>query len=140
MTMGTIPRSAGYIQPGDVILFRYRKNIIDLVGALIVSTKTSRGVKNANTGNKLITCFKLPEGAGEVVIKEIFKKLYKNRAKCEFKEASKVFAGVGALLGANQFRTYILGHAWDMYELRIDTDDLEAEDEMGPEDLMEEEL
>ena len=123
---GKIPQSSGYLQPGDVVTFRYKnlnKKTIDRVIVLIVATKTSLGVKNTRTtGNRLITCFKLP-GDG-MVTREILKRLYKNRTQSTFGIASRMFGAVKALLGANKFRTYILGQVFDMHELVIDKREL----------------
>ena len=123
---GKIATSAGYLSPGDVVTFQYKnlnKKTTDRVIVLIVATKTSLGVKTTRTtGNRLITCFKLP-GDG-MVTREILKRLYKNRTQSTFGIASRMFGAVKALLGANQFRTYILGQVFDMHELVIDKREL----------------
>jgi len=122
---GKIPRSAGYLQPGDVVTFQYKNynNLsVDQVVVLVVATKTGRGVRVAKTGNKLITCFKLP-GDG-LVTREILKRLYKDRSEATFLSASRTFGGLKALLGPDNFRTYILNQVYDMHELLIDKGEL----------------
>ena len=123
---GKIATSAGYLSPGDVVTFQYKNynNIsVDQVVILVVAGANGQGVKKARTtGHKLITCFKLP-GDG-LVSREILKRLYKNRAKSTFRKASRMFKGIKALLGANNFRTYILSQTFDMHELVIDKREL----------------
>ena len=122
---GKIPRSAGYLQPGDVVTFQYKNynNLsVDQVVVLVVATKAGRGVRVAKTGNKLITCFKLP-GDG-LVTREILKRLYKDRSEATFLSASRTFGGLKALLGPDNFRTYILNQVYDMHELLIDKGEL----------------
>ena len=116
-TLGFIPISSGFLQPGDVIAFNYRaegdKRHFPVV-ALIVQTKVSSGMRIARTTrNKLITCFKLEDTEES---RDTLRSLYKNRAK----------ARIDALPTLDSYKTYIMNslHISNMMELTLRKEDL----------------
>ena len=114
-TVGLIPISTGFLQPGDVIAFNYRAEgaiAYSPVVVLIVQTKLSSGTRiSRGTGNRLITCYKIENDQNS---KGILKKLYKNRVK------SRLDKG---LIGVEDYRTYIMdsAHISNMMELTLNT-------------------
>ena len=114
-TLGLIPISAGFLQPGDVIAFNYRAEGTRIhvpVVVLIVQTDLSSGTRiSRGTGNRLITCFKV-ENTEES--QAILRNLYKD----------KVGAKIQALPGPDSYRTYIMNsaHISNMMELTLNLD------------------
>jgi len=119
-TLGLIPISAGYLQPGDVIAFNY-KAMGELryspVVALVIQTPLSNGVRTSRgTGNRLMTLYKL-EDTDES--KDKLKDLYKDKAKSKIEE----------LPSLESFRTYIMNsaHVSNMMELTLNLGEDEEE-------------
>ena len=116
-TLGFVPISTGFLQPGDVIAFNYKAEGTSTffpVVALIVQTKVSSGVRYARgSRNMLITCFKL-ENTEES--RDTLRDLYKNR----------VNATIEALPTLESYKTYIMNsrHISNMMELTLRKEDL----------------
>ena len=112
-TVGFIPISTGFLQPGDVIAFNYRaggSSTYSPVIVLIVQTKLSSGTRiSRGTGNRLITCYKIENDQNS---KGILKRLYKNRVKSRLDKGS---------IGLGDYRTYIMdsAHISNMMELTL---------------------
>ena len=116
-TLGFIPISSGFLQPGDVIAFNYKAEGTTTyfpVVVLVVQTRVSSGIRMTRiTRNKLITCFKL-ENTEES--RDTLRDLYKNRVK----------AKIDALPTLDSYKTYIMNslHISNMMELTLNKEDL----------------
>jgi len=117
---GRIALSSGFIQPGDVVVFNYRKDhssYYESVVAMIVQTKVSSGVRiSRGTGRKLLTCFKIEDDPES---KEVLRRLYSNKGKSSFYRTSRMF-------GTGKYRTYIMdsSHMSKIFEIKINKEDL----------------
>jgi len=128
ITMGFIPISTGFLQPGDVIAFNYRPeggSEFSPVVALVVQTKLSSGTRiSRGTGNRLLTCFKIENDQDS---KDILKRLYKNRVKSSIQRTSRMFGWLHKeSIGDESYRTYIMNsaHVRNMMELTLDKEEI----------------
>ena len=110
-----IPRSAGYLSPGDVVLFKYSIDGMDRA-ALVVSIKRGPGVFISSRGNKLLACVKLTSVSADVA-SVVLSKLYKNRKKCSY---GTIVQGLSAIFGKDNMRTYDLNKISYLHEISVD--------------------
>jgi hypothetical protein len=78
-------KTSASISPGDVVMFTYADGVMRL--ALVVRRwGHTTGIYTANTGNRLISCFKLTgeDSASLETINIILKELYNKRAKTTY--------------------------------------------------------
>lgn len=127
--------SAGYITPGDIIIFRYFNQLWANysgrgVGSreqrvvLVVKTKRGDGIflaspksPSAKDGDFLMSCFNL-EGRSEEIIDTIVENLYKKRRKSSY--YGLIHKSLQALLGPDSFRTFRLKGMKGIYKLTLD--------------------
>ena len=116
--IGVIPRSAGFISPGDVLSFVYPGS--GRVFVFVVKVKRGNGLFISTRGNILVACFKLTSVSPEIS-SNVLKTLYKNR---RFADYANVSNGLLAIFGSNSFRTYKLSEMSDLNEVSIEKEKL----------------
>jgi hypothetical protein len=109
-----IPKSSGYISPGDVLSFTYEGG--PRVFVFVVKVKRGHGVFLSGRGNLLVACFKLTTTAPQISA-NVLKTLYKNRRAASY---ANVQRGLEAIFGPNSFRTYNLSKVNGLVEILID--------------------
>ena len=127
--------SAGYITPGDIIIFRYFNQLWSKysgrgVGSreqrvvLVVKTKRGDGIfmaspssPSAREGDFLMSAFNL-KGRSEEIIDTIVENLYKKRRRASY--YGIIQKSLEKLLGPNSFRTYRLKGMKGIYKLTLD--------------------
>lgn len=117
-----IPKSSGYISPGDVLRFSYDS---ELVNVLVVATKQGNGMFLSTRNNMLISCFKLDESP-EVVLNIILRSIYKDRGIATYQIIQK---SLKSILGKKSYRTYKLQGMVDLKKIAIDKNRLNTEDQ-----------
>lgn len=113
----TNARSIGWstsvlLQPGDVIMFLYEK-IWRL--ALVVINDTGKTTYKSLRNNTLLTCFHLD--SSEEIRAIILKSLYKKRL---LSERQSVIKGLKAILGIENYRSYMISKMSDIKSLNLD--------------------
>lgn len=121
--IGVIPRSAGFISPGDVLSFTYPGS--GRVFVFVVRVKRGHGVFLSGKGNMLIACFKLTSVSSQISA-NVLKTLYKNRRFADYENVSR---GLLAIFGSDSFRTYNLALTGDLNEISIEKEKLPDETE-----------
>jgi len=109
-----IPKSSGYISPGDVISFTYEGG--PRVFVFVVKVKRGHGIFLSGRGNLLVACFKLTTTAPQISA-NVLKTLYKNRRAASY---ANVQRGLEAIFGPNSFRTYNLSKVGNLVEVSVD--------------------
>lgn len=123
-----IPKSSGYISPGDVLSFTYEGG--PRVFVFVVKVKRGHGVFLSGRGNLLVACFKLTTTAPQISA-NVLKTLYKNRRAASY---ANVQRGLEAIFGPNSFRTYNLSKVGGLVEILVDVKKLPSlDDEEGEE-------
>lgn len=117
-----IPKSSGFISPGDVLRFGYNA---ELINVLVVSTRRGNGMFLSGRSNMLITCFKLDDNS-ESVLRIILRSIYKDRGIANYYVIQK---SLRSILGSNSFRTYNLSLIRNMQKIEIDRSRLKTEEE-----------
>lgn len=120
--IGVIPKSSGYISPGDVLTFSYPGS--GRVYVFVVKVKRGPGMFLSSKGNMLLACFKLTSTSSEISAK-VLKTLYKNRRVASYKNVQR---GLLAIFGSGSFRTYNLQNANGMHKIIINIEKLPKED------------
>lgn len=118
-----IPKSMGFISPGDVLSFSYPGS--GRVFVFVVKVKRGHGVFMSGRGNLLLACFKLTSASPQISSR-VLKTLYKNRRSASY---ANVQRGLLAIFGSNSFRTYNLGNIGELTEVSIQVKQLPLEDE-----------
>lgn len=121
-----IPKSSGFISPGDVLSFSYPGS--GRVFVFVVKVRRGNGVFFSERGNLLLACFKLTFTSPQISAK-VIKSLYKNR---RFASYSRVQSGLLAIFGPNSFRTYNLANVGELSQIQIDLQNLPTEEEDAP--------
>lgn len=124
-TAARAARSAGSLQPGDLITFGYKlpPNTSPKIKvasartrlALVVSNNSGNGVFVANTGNKLLSCFTLTD-ASPVIRKMVIDKLYNKRRLSNYYKITKSLVSI---LGKDKYRTYILNRLSNLKKVEM---------------------
>jgi len=123
-----IPKSSGYISPGDVLSFTYEGG--PRVFVFVVKVKRGHGVFLSGRGNLLVACFKLTTTAPQISA-NVLKTLYKNRRAASY---ANVQRGLEVFFGPNSFRTYNLIKVGELVEVLVDVKKLlSLDDEEGEE-------
>ncbi len=130
-----IEASAGYITPGDILIFRYYNHLWAKypgrgIGSreqrvvLVVKTKRGDGIfmaspksPSARDGDFLMSAFNL-KGRSEEVIDTIVENLYKKRRRASY--YGLIHQSLQKLLGPDSFRTYRLKGMKGIYKLTLD--------------------
>lgn len=109
------PKSVSHISPGDLFLFNYHGEFGGTHFVLVVQNqRTTTGLFTSTLKNRLLSCFKLSNTSPDV-IGIIIENLYKNR-KSSYKN---VIAGLSAILGKQNYRTYNLSKIGDFSEIEF---------------------
>ncbi len=109
------------LKPGDVIMFSYPEDEdpgSDLIWrlALVVLNDTGATTYTSLRSNKLLTCFHL-DVASEEIRAIILKSLYKKRLVAE---RQSVVKGLQAILGIENYRSYMISRMQDVMSLNLD--------------------
>ena len=117
---------ASLLEPGDVIMFSYPENGelgAELIWrlALVVQNDTGATTYTSMRSNKLLTCFHL-DVTSEEIRALILKSLYKKRLQAERKS---VIIGLQAILGIENYRSYMISKMDDILSLNLDMDVVE---------------
>lgn len=116
---GPIPKSAGYISPGDVFTFYYKPNQWGRNDnphplVLVVANDRGKGIFISPTGNRLVSAFSLNRiqpGTAAIILKQ----LYRNR--------NIDYYGIIGLLHrflGDEYRTYNIRYMNELEEVLID--------------------
>jgi hypothetical protein len=129
-----IEASAGYITPGDILIFRYYNHLWKKYGGvgsgsreqrvvLVVKTRRGDGIfmaspksPSARDGDFLMSAFNLG-GRSEEVVDAIIENLYKKRRRASYYGLIK--QSLQKLLGPDSFRTYRLKGMKSVYKLSL---------------------
>lgn len=120
--LSLIPKSTGYITPGDVLRFTYNG---ELVNVLVVQVSRGPGMFISTQNNMLLACFKLDD-TSESVLKIIIRSIYKDRGLAKYRVIQK---SLGSILGKNSFRTYKIQFIDDLQKVVIQLPRLVLEEE-----------
>jgi len=117
-----IPKSSGFISPGDVLRFGYNAEVVNV---LVVSTGRGNGMFLSGRNNMLITCFKLDDSS-ESVLRIILRSIYKDKGIANYYIIQK---SLKSILGSKSFRTYNLLSIRNMQRIEINKSRLKTEEE-----------
>lgn len=125
---GPIPRSAGYISPGDVFTFHYKPNEFGRDDfphplVLIVANNRGKGIFTSPAGNKLVSAFTLSR-VSPTTAAIILKSVYRNRAI----DYNSIIGVLHRFLG-DEYRTYRLNYMNELEEVLIKKENLTTSDE-----------
>lgn len=120
--LSLIPKSTGYISPGDVLRFVYTGQIVNV---LVVQVDRGPGIFLSTQDNKLLACFKLDDSS-ESVLKIIIRSIYKDRGLASYKIIQK---SLKAILGPANFRTYNFNKIGNLTKISIEKQKLILDEE-----------
>jgi hypothetical protein len=115
--LSLIPKSTGFISPGDVLRFVYSGQ---LVNVLVVQIDRGPGIFLSTQDNKLLACFKLDDSS-ESVLKIIIRSIYKDRGLASYKIIQK---SLNSILGPASFRTYNFNKIGNLTKISIEKEKL----------------
>jgi len=120
--LALIPKSTGYISPGDVLQFVYNG---EMVNVLVVTVSRGPGMFLSTRSNILLACFKLDD-ISESVLKIIIRSIYKDRGLASYKIIQK---SLKSILGEKSFRTYNIQGIVELKKIIIQIPRLYTEEE-----------
>lgn len=111
-----IPKSAGYLTPGAVVLFKYDiDGVVESRLALVVSNQRGNGVFTSTRGNRLMSCFRLTDVFSEVG-SIILRHLNRNRRLNNYYLLAD---SLTPIFNKESYRTYNLNKVTGLHKVRI---------------------
>jgi hypothetical protein len=119
---GPIPKSYGFISPGDVLAFDYvyidRSGVSkgDYVTVLVVSTDRGHGIFTSTKNNKLLSCFIL-DTVSDSVLPMVLTNIKDTRKEISYYSLKK---SLSSLFGIWNFRTYDLSKIRGLQKINLE--------------------
>lgn len=113
MSSKPVPRSVGYISPGDVLVLRYNGSYE--VVLVVANKRSSSGIFLSSRNNILLSCFSLSTKSPQI-INLVLDNLYKNRKVASYQN---IKSNLSVILGVSSYRTFKLNKVSNLQTLRM---------------------
>ena len=136
---GPIPKSHGYISPGDILFFGYSyvdKDKIQksqYVTVLVVEVDRGPGIFISTKNNKLLACYIL-DFISDGVLTPVLLSLYKNKTIISYRN---IKSSLSSIFGSSNFRTYDFNKISGLQKINLDIDRLSKLDQQKEMDTSE---